>query len=90
MSQLTGVEFDVRLLLERVLKYLVEGLMVALAAFVIPNKKNRLNWEEIAMISLTASATFAILDMYAGGVAAGARQGAGFGIGANLVGFPRV
>ena len=90
MNSLSGVEFDVRMLIERLVKYFVEGSMVALAAFVIPSKKKRLNWEEIAMIALTAAATFAILDMYAGGVAAGARQGAGFGIGANLVGFPRV
>ena len=52
--------------------------MVALAAFVIPSNKAKLNWEEIAMISLTAAATFAVLDMYApngpGNIAAGARQ----------------
>jgi hypothetical protein len=40
------------------------------------------------MISLTAMATFAILDVYAPGISPGARQGAGFGIGAGLVGFP--
>ena len=89
MTELSGVEFDVRLLLERVFKYFVEGSMVALAAFVIPSRKAKLNWEEIAMISLTAAATFAVLDMYASGLASGVRQGAGFGIGANLVKFPR-
>ena len=89
MTELSGVEFDVKLLLERIFKYFVEGSMVALAAFVIPSRKAKLNWEEIAMISLTAAATFAVLDMYASGLASGARQGAGFGIGANLVKFPR-
>tara|TARA_Y100000590_G_scaffold403706_1_gene490617 strand:- start:1707 stop:1979 length:273 start_codon:yes stop_codon:yes gene_type:complete len=90
MSELSGVEFDVKLLLERIFKYFVEGTMVALAAFVIPSKKAKLNWEEIAMIALTAAATFAVLDMYASGLASGARQGAGLGIGANLVKFPRM
>ena len=90
MTELVGVEFDIKLLLERVFKYIVEGAMVALAAFVIPSGKKTLNWEEIAMISLTASATFAILDMYASGMSDSARQGVGFGIGANLVKFPRM
>ena len=60
--------------------------MVAIAAFYIPQRK--MNLEEVAMIALTAAATFALLDMYAPSVGLTARQGAGFGIGANLVGFP--
>jgi hypothetical protein len=40
------------------------------------------------MIGLTAAATFAILDIYAPSVGSGARTGAGFGIGATMVGFP--
>jgi hypothetical protein len=47
-----------------------------------------LKWQEVAMIGLTAAATFAILDIYAPSVGSGARTGAGFGIGAGLVGFP--
>ena len=74
-------------LLRRVIKYLVEGLMVAIAAFAIPKKS--LNLEEIALIALTAAATFSILDTYIPSMAVSARSGAGFGIGANLVGFPR-
>ena len=72
--------------LRRVLKYIIEGIMVALAAFAIPNR--RLNMSEIMMIALTAAATFSILDTYVPSLAIGARNGAGFGIGANLVGFP--
>jgi ABC-type Co2+ transport system permease subunit len=79
---------DMRELLTRVLKYVVEGLMVAVAAFFIPQKVMKM--EEIAMIALTAAATFALLDMYAPSVGHSVRQGAGFGIGANLVGFPRM
>jgi hypothetical protein len=44
--------------------------------------------QEVGMIALVATATFAILDIYAPSVGASARTGAGFGIGAGLVGFP--
>ena len=73
-------------LIKRAVKYLVEGLMVALAAYAIPKKA--LNMDEVALIALTAAATFSILDTYVPRMAGSARSGAGFGIGANLVGFP--
>jgi ABC-type Co2+ transport system permease subunit len=73
-------------LVKRIIKYLVEGLMVALAAFAIP--KRSLNVEEIILIALTAAATFSILDTYVPSMGVTARSGAGFGIGANLVRFP--
>jgi hypothetical protein len=77
---------DLGELVKRAIKYLVEGLMVAIAAFAIP--KRTLNLDEVAMIALTAAATFSILDTYIPSMAVNARSGAGFGIGANLVGFP--
>jgi ABC-type Co2+ transport system permease subunit len=73
-------------LVKRIIKYLVEGLMVAIAAFAIP--KRSLNIEEIILIALTAAATFSILDTYIPSMGVTARSGAGFGIGANLVKFP--
>lgn len=73
-------------LVKRIIKYLVEGLMVAIAAYAIP--KRSLNIEEIILIALTAAATFSILDTYVPSMGASARGGAGFGIGANLVRFP--
>ena len=73
-------------LAKRVIKYLVEGLMVAIAAYAIP--KRSLNVEEIILIALTAAAAFSILDTYIPSMGATARSGAGFGIGANLVRFP--
>ena len=73
-------------LLRRAIKYLVEGLMVALAAFAIPHKQLKI--DEILLIALTAAATFSILDTYIPSMGSSARTGAGFGIGANLVGFP--
>jgi ABC-type Co2+ transport system permease subunit len=78
--------FDVTELIKRIVKYLIEGLMVAIAAFAIPKKS--LNMEEIVLLALTAAATFAILDTYIPSMGVSARTGAGFGIGANLVRFP--
>jgi ABC-type Co2+ transport system permease subunit len=77
---------DVGELAKRIIKYLVEGLMVAIAAYAIP--KRSLNIEEIILIALTAAATFSILDTYIPSMGVSARSGAGFGIGANLVRFP--
>jgi|TARA_Y100000992_G_scaffold269932_1_gene209965 ABC-type Co2+ transport system permease subunit len=80
--------FDLAELVKRAIKYLVEGLMVALAAYAIPKKSLQL--DEVALIALTAAATFSILDTYVPSMGQTARSGAGFGIGANLVGFPRL
>tara|TARA_B110001454_G_C12690271_1_gene422021 strand:- start:862 stop:1125 length:264 start_codon:yes stop_codon:yes gene_type:complete len=87
MLQKLAQMLDLGELVRRAVKYLVEGVMVALAAFAIPKKS--LNLDEIALIALTAAATFSILDTYVPSMAVSARSGAGFGIGANLVGFPR-
>ena len=77
---------DLNDLVKRAIKYLIEGLVVALAAFAIPKKQ--LNVEEIVIIALTAAATFSILDVFIPSMGVNARTGAGFGIGANLVRFP--
>ncbi len=77
--------FDLNELLKRVVKYLIEGLIVAIAAFAIP--KRSLNLEEISLLALTAAATFAILDTYVPSMGVSARSGAGLGVGFNLVGF---
>lgn len=80
------MQVEIGELLKRAVKYLVEGLMIAIAAMAIPKKT--LQVEEIALLALTAAATFAILDTYLPSMAVSARTGAGFGIGGNLVGFP--
>ena len=72
--------------LKRIIKYLVEGFMVAIACYAIP--KASLDFFEIGLIALTAAATFSILDTYVPSMGEMARTGAGFGIGANLVRFP--
>lgn len=75
-------------LVRRAVKYIIEGLMVAMAAYAIPNARRSLSLDEVVLISLTAAATFSILDTFVPSMAVSARSGAGFGIGANLVGFP--
>ena len=77
---------DISEIIKRIIKYLVEGLMVAIAAYAIPQKS--LNLEEIALIALIAAATFSILDTYIPGMGMSARNGAGFGIGAGMAGWP--
>jgi hypothetical protein len=79
--------FDFNELVKRVIKYLVEGIVVALVAFAVPKKS--LNIEEVVIIALTAAATFSILDVFIPAMGQTARTGAGFGVGANLVGFPK-
>ena len=78
--------FNVNELIKRVIKYLVEGLFVAMAALFIP--RHRLPLDEVVTLAVVAAAVFAILDVVSPSIGATARQGAGFGIGANLVGFP--
>src|SRR5438132_11150022 len=71
--------------LKSLIKYLLEGLAVAVAVYLIP--KHAVEANAIALIALTAAAMFAILDTFAPLIAIGARQGAGFGLGIQQVGF---
>ena len=73
-------------IINRIVKYLVEGLFVAVAAVFIP--KRSLPMDEILSLGLVAAAVFAILDVVSPSIGSSARTGAGLGLGANLVGFP--
>jgi len=77
---------DIKGVLKRIIKYLIEGLIVSIAAYAIP--KQSLKLDEIFLLALVAAATFSVLDTYIPTMGSNARTGAGFGIGANLVGFP--
>ena len=80
---------DLSEVLVSVLKYLIEGLVVAFVAVLVLNPKKP-NFGEVMTIGVAAFATFALLDTFSPSIAVTARQGAGFGMGTNLVGFPRV
>jgi len=75
-------------IVNRVIKYLIEGLVIAAAAIFIPKKT--LPLDEVATLAVLAAVVFAILDAVSPSVGVTARQGAGFGLGANIVGFPRM
>lgn len=75
-------------LIKRAIKYLVEGLAVAICAIIIPKKA--LNVEEIIIIALTAAATFSILDVFIPSMGSSARGGAGFTLGSAVAGGLRI
>jgi len=75
-------------IVNRIIKYLIEGLVIAAAAIFIPKKA--LPLDEVLTLAVLAAVVFAILDAVSPSVGVTARQGAGFGLGANLVGFPRM
>jgi hypothetical protein len=71
----------------RLIKYILEGIVVAVAAYALPSGTS-IPIPDIVQISAIAMATFSILDFFAPTISKAARMGAGAGIGANLVGFP--
>jgi hypothetical protein len=79
---------QVNLLVQSVLRALIEGLAVAVAAVFIA--KHSLPLKEVLSLAVTAGVVFFILDLKVVPPVYGsaARTGAGFGMGANLVGFP--
>jgi hypothetical protein len=79
-------KMDINDLLNRVIKYVIEGVAVALALVFIPRKA--LPMDEVITVTIAAAAVFAVLDIFSPSMGVVSRQGAGFGIGAKLVGFP--
>lgn len=73
----------------RLIKYLLEGIAVAIAATLM-SRRARWSYQEIAIVAVTASLTFFLLDSLAPSISWGARTGSGFGIGANMAGMPMV
>jgi hypothetical protein len=66
------------------MKYLILGGSVAIVVSILP--KSKMKSQEVIGLALTASVVFLILDTYAPSISIGARHGAGFGIGSQLVG----
>jgi len=73
-------------LISRVVKYLLEGIVVGIVAFILPTKG--INLGEATVIALVAASMFALLDLLSPSIGASFRQGAGMGLGFGLVGFP--
>jgi hypothetical protein len=80
----SNFNIDGKEIIVRIIKYLLEGGCVALAAALLP--KNKLSGEEIFTIALVSAATFSLLDLFSPSISASARMGSGFAIGSGLVG----
>lgn len=78
--------FDYQEMFTRIVKYLIEGLVVGIVASILPEKP--LSMDKVVLLGLTAAAMFSILDLVAPSISSSARQGTGLGLGFNLVGFP--
>lgn len=72
-----------KLTINNLVKYLIQGIAVAVAAYVIPNR--RTNYREVFVISVVAALTFFTLDIFTDDISKGAKFGAGFGVGLSLV-----
>jgi ABC-type Co2+ transport system permease subunit len=75
---------DLTELVKRAIKYLIEGLVISLVLVILPKKQ--LQVEEIVIVALTAAATFSILDVFIPSMGTSARNGAGMGLGLNVIG----
>jgi hypothetical protein len=80
----SNFSIDSKEIVVRIIKYILEGAMVGIAAALIPKKQPSL--EEILTISLVAAATFSILDLMAPSLSSSVRLGAGAALGAGIVG----
>ena len=83
---MSNYSFDVQEIITRVLKYVIEGLAVALVAYLLPSKS--LPSQEILLLALSAAAIFSILDLLAPSISSTVRGGVGYGLGFRLAGFP--
>lgn len=72
-----------KLTINNIIKYIIEGLAVTIAAYFIPRRKTQI--QEILIIGLMSSLTFIILDIFSEDVGKYTRLGMGFGIGTNLI-----
>jgi hypothetical protein len=80
---------DVAEVIKKTIKYLVMGIVVALVSYIIP--KQKLNIDEILIIVLSASATFAIIETFLPAkVTDAVHSGLGWGTGASFSPFGRL
>lgn len=84
----TGATYriDFNEVLTRIIRYFIEGAVVAFASYSIPSI--RLDISEIITIGLVAACVLAIIDFFAPSMSTSVRSGIGMGVGFNLTGFP--
>lgn len=76
--------FNSRELCKRVVKYIIQGLVIAVAALVLPEKKP--DFQAVVALALVSACTFAVIDTFVPSMTFPVQLGAGFGIGSHLVG----
>jgi hypothetical protein len=76
-------QVDWRDVLLRAIKYILEGLAVAIVAYFFIGH-GKLTVGDVIILGITAAFVFAILDAFSPMVSLGVRFGAGFGIGQGL------
>ena len=76
--------FSASEIITRLVKYFLEGLAVAVAMVIIPQKAPRV--EEIFVVAVVAGVVFAILDLLSPSIGLTARQGSGLALGSQLAG----
>lgn len=80
------MNFDAQEFITRLTKYLVEGIVLAIVAFLLGmvNSK-KLSYMEVATLALVSATVFAILDTFLPAYGSGARGGAAIGAGLRLI-----
>ena|SRR3989338_159245 len=69
---------------DEIIKYLLEGIAIAVVAWYIPQRN--MDPRELLIIAVSVTLAMILLDRFAPRVAHGTRQGMGFGIGLGQVG----
>ena len=89
MSAVSSSDINFKVILQIASKYIIQGLAIAMAAYYIPlmykTSLRKPTFNEICLISITAAFTMFILDYFTDTVGLGAKLGAGFTIGQNLI-----
>jgi hypothetical protein len=80
----SNFSIDGKEIVVRIIKYVLEGAMVGIAAYLIPKSKPSL--EEVLTVALVAAATFSILDLFSPSLSSSARMGVGLALGSGIVG----
>ena len=76
---------NVQELITRLLKYLFEGIVLALAIFLLP-VNSHIAWTDGVMIAVTGMAALSLVDALAPSMSQSVRLGAGATIGSQLAG----
>ena len=84
-----ALQIEPKNILKMSIKYIIEGLVMVIVAFYIPTlyktSLRKPTFQEIFTLGLVAALSMMVLDYVSDRAALGARLGAGFTIGRNLV-----